>query len=821
MLTPLMRQYFEIKSAHPDKIVLFRMGDFYEMFHEDAVRAAPLLGIALTQRNRKAGDETPLCGVPHHSVAGPIEKLLKAGLKVAICEQIEDPALAKGLVKRAVTRVLTPAVVYDPATLPGAQTNYIASFDQQAVAFFDASTFEAFYFERSTQDEAELKGLLERLQPAEVLCPHEPSLSGEWLKAFHLTPSLGQKLSQNISQSISQNISQNVISEPWLKWRDQHQELPQCALSLIEYAVSLQGDELLTSLAGFEKRQTSSHLHLSETVLRHLEIFANSVGDKKQSLFATLDCTKTSPGARRLKRWLQFPLVDEAQILSRQDQIAAWLQRPLELKKLRSSLAQVGDLERALAKIAGPNASARDLLALASTVSAAVALARELSLGAAVFAQLGEKQWESCMELAYAISSQLLEDPPLSVRQGNMFRRGVSPELDQLISLSEDAQGALLELQQKERELTGISSLKVKYNNVFGYFIEITSLHRQRVPERYQRKQTLANAERFITTELSELEVQIASSAQKRAELEAELFAQLRQQVLTHSAVILSLAHFLSELDAISSLAWLALERNYSRPVFVSTPQIELIDARHPVVEAQLAAPFVPNSVRLASGECLLLTGPNMAGKSTLMRQVALTVIMAQMGSYVPARWARLGIFDHIFSRIGASDNLSRGMSTFMVEMSETAEMLKQATPRSLLLLDEIGRGTSTYDGLSLAQAILEYILESKRTCALFATHYFELTRLSQRHQRLHNAHMAIRESGGEITFLYTLVGGPAQRSYGIQVAKLAGLPPQILARAEQILHRLESPSGAAKTPDPATPPSPSHTEHSQMNLLD
>lgn len=760
-MTPLMRQYWDIKAAHEDKILLFRMGDFYEMFFEDAKTAAPIIGIALTQRNKKSEDETPMCGVPHHSIAGPINKLLKAGLRVALCDQLEDPATAKGIVKRGVTRVLTPGMVYDPETLAPNQSNYIAAYFSNTLACVDASTGEAFYFDECSP--SELQRLLEVLPIVEFLSEKEENSNHS--VRFH-----GLKTPQESGGRSAFQVLQ-------------------------DYLMTLAGRAAIERLKPFERRNLQQRMDLSGTVLRHLEIFETYKGEGAGSLFTAIDRTKTSGGARLLRQWLLFPLVDASEIEKRWSLVEAWTHRPSVLRNLRESLSSVGDLERRFSKLAQPQANARDLLSLANSIESGLkcfAIAEDRAQ------KMEPEVLGSLQNLSETIERTVLPEPPLTVKQGHMIQSGVFPHLDELIDLSTNSQKLLSDMEAREKESTGISSLKIRYNNVFGYYIEVTNTHAEKVPSHYQRKQTLANAERFCTPELIELERKVLSAQSKRSDLEFEIFEGLRRQVQTLTGDLLRFAAVMSELDVISSLSWLAIERKYVRPQFSKDRSLKIESSRHPVVEAMVKTPFVANDIVIEAQGCLLLTGPNMAGKSTLMRQVALTLILAQMGSFVPAVSATLPLVDHIFTRIGASDQLSEGLSTFMVEMTETAEMLKRSSPKSFLVLDEIGRGTSTYDGMSLAQSILEYILSETRAMCFFATHYHELTKLENIYPQLINAHMTVSDRGGEIKFLHTLKKGPAQKSYGIQVAKLAGLPARITERAQGLLKELEKSSGAS-----------------------
>ena len=763
-LTPLMQQYWDIKSAHEDKILLFRMGDFFEMFHRDAEIAAPVLGIALTARNKKSADETPMCGVPHHSVAPCINKLLKAGFKVAICDQIEDPKFAKGLVKRAVTRILSPGMVYDPDTLDTLKPNFLASIDDKSVSFMDPTTGEAFYF--FIKDAARRQRLLKNLQPVEVVVasgadPKQVGMTADFQPLLTTHEKLGPGLP----------------------------EWPESARRLLGYAIHMQGEKILETIEPFEMRAILDRMELPATAIRHLEIFETYKGEARGSLFHAINRCKTSPGARLLRQWLQFPLMNTSAIEQRLNGVETWVKKSEDLKTLRAALANLGDVQRRLGKLGNPSCNPRDVQCLAESLKAGLEVTR-----IATHVTWDPQLLKAAVEVANEIESTLVDEPPIQFKNGGIIRQGVSRELDELIDLATNSNQLLVDLETREREQTGIPSLKVRYNSVFGYYIEITNTHKDKVPkDRYDRKQTLANAERYVTKELSELESKVLSAQAKRLDLETSIFQNLVERSLIQGQKLLRLANSWAEVDVISSLAWLALEQSYARPEFSEDGSLELKGNRHPVVEQALDLPFVANDVRLPRGGCLLLTGPNMAGKSTLMRQVALAAIMAQAGSFVPASSARLPVYDRLFTRIGASDFLSEGLSTFMVEMKETAEMLANATEDSLVILDEVGRGTSTYDGMSLAQSILEYLLDVRHSMTLFATHYHELTELSESYPELLNSHMAIHEKDGEITFLHQLLVGPANKSYGIHVGKLAGLPPSVTKRAGSILRKLEA----------------------------
>ncbi|WP_291515776.1 DNA mismatch repair protein MutS [Bdellovibrio sp. ArHS] len=760
-----MKQFWDIKSVHQDKILLFRMGDFFEMFFDDAVKAAPVLGIALTQRNKKSADETPMCGVPHHSIAGPINKLLAAGFKVAICDQLEDPKLAKGIVKRGVTRVLTPGMVYDSDTLDGTKPHYLVSLDKDSISFLDTTTGEAFFFR--SQKTTELLRFLQILPVAEIVIAKEDEslLTGV----------------EGILISIHEDVADPL--QALLK-----NEAPFSAARLVSYVTQLSGEESLKTLSPFIERDLEHRLEISGTVLRHLEVFSTYKGEGLGSLFHAINRTQTSAGSRLLRQWLSFPLRDTKAIEQRLASVEFWRSHVLELKRVRQILGQMGDIERRLGKISQPQCNGRDLLALAGSVHAGVS-----ALEVLVHASGGTANFEPLRQLAYKIERTLVEDPPLATKQGYLIRQGVSAELDELIELSTHSQALVARMEAEEKEKTGISSLKIRYNNVFGYYIEITNTHKDKAPAHYQRKQTLTNAERYCTDELVELERKVLSANTKRADLEFEFFEALRKEILAQCPALLTLAHECSEVDVVSGLAWLSLEEKYVRPQFTTEGSLKLKASRHPVVEQTVKKNFVANDIELRPHSCLLLTGPNMAGKSTLMRQVALIAIMAQMGSFVPADEAHLPVFDAIFTRIGASDQLSEGLSTFMVEMTETSAMLKNATQDSLVILDEVGRGTSTFDGMCLAQSILEHLLSETKALTFFATHYHELTSLDQSFGQITNAHMTVAERNGEIRFLHTLVKGPALKSYGVQVAELAGLPASVTKRAKGLLRDIES----------------------------
>ncbi len=766
-LTPLMRQYWDVKSQHEDKIVFFRMGDFFEMFHQDAETAAPILNIALTVRNKKSGDDTKMCGMPHHSIAGAIAKLLGAGYKVAICDQVEDPKLAKGLVKRAVTRILSPGMVYDPETLDELQANYLCSFDKDSAAFFDSSTGEAFYYQLS--DSVRVSMLLAILKPVEIILDAQlkTQMFAKLGPDYHIT-----------AHSTDASLQKN-------------NDDPSAVLRLKSYVKYMQAGE--EKKISFEKRSLNQHLSLQSSTYKHLEVFKTYAGEDKGSLFFAINRCKTSSGSRLLKKWLSFPLVNPDTIAQRQDEIEFWLSEVSELKVLRKTFAQVGDVQRRLNKLAQGHSGPRDLLSVCQSIKSGLA-----ALNVVKRTSVYDQQQRLMVHLIDVCEEMLVEDPPVNTQKGGFIQKGFDSDLDELIEVADHGQKLLAELEAKERAATGINNLKVKYNNVFGYFIEVTHAHKDKVPEHYIRKQTLTNAERYLTTELKDLEEKILSGKSKRIEFENKLFTECKNEFLKLESEILLLSQIWSELDILSGFAWLAMEQNYTRPSFNTSKEVQLKASRHPVVEQQAGHVFVANDIYMGAGQCLLLTGPNMAGKSTIMRQVAVIAIMAQVGCFVPAKKASLPLYQQIFTRIGASDSLSEGLSTFMVEMKETSEIIQKACEDSLIIMDEVGRGTSTYDGMSLAQALLEYILSKKQATphCLFATHYHELTALTKNYKNLQNIHMSISEENGQLNFLYKLANGAANKSYGIQVAKLAGLPASIVKRADSILKGFETGAG-------------------------
>ena len=769
-LTPLMRQYWQIKSLHKDKLLFFRMGDFFEMFHGDAEKAAPILNIALTMRNKKASDETKMCGVPHHSIAGPVGKLLSAGFKVAICDQVESASQASGLVKREVTRILTPGMVYDPESLDQLSANYLCAFDEGSVSFLDSSTGEAFFY--SIEEDREKRDLIRLLNPVELVLSLQQKekafLKREW---EHVHISVFEE---------SKSLPSTTESAKEIKW-------PSSALKLLAYVQAQQGEEALKIIQPFQKKILTKEMRFSRQVPEHLELFKSTKGDKTNSLFSAINRTQTPAGARLLKARLRAPSTDKGEIEARLNAVEKWVQAPDTTEEIRHQLSEVGDMERKVGKIPHPQCRGQDILSLAESLKKSIALSvYDFSFS------FSKPFLESLSALAQEMHRTIRSDAPASIQNGHIIQKGVSEELDKIIEDTEKKQSLLRRMEEQERIETHIPSLKIRYNNVFGYYIEVTKAHAQKIPSHYIRKQTLTQAERYTTKKLQTVEGFILSSRARRTEMELQIFEHLRTKIIQFLPDLVLLSRAMCELDLYTSLAHLSMEQSYTRPYFSSDNQLILVNSRHPVVEQKQSQYFVPNTIRLKKQECLLLTGPNMAGKSTLMRQVALSAILAQAGSFVPAEQAFLPLFQKLFTRIGASDSLSEGLSTFMVEMKEAVEILKKADEHTLVILDEIGRGTATYDGMSLAQAILEHLIENKKSMVFFATHYHELTALSKTLSTVRNAHLSVSEKDGRIEFLYTLQPGALAQSYGVHVAQLAGFPLSVVQRAKTLLKMRE-----------------------------
>ncbi|MCC6746545.1 MAG: DNA mismatch repair protein MutS [Deltaproteobacteria bacterium] len=801
--TPLMRQYLEIKGQHPDAVVFFQLGDFYEMFFEDAVLASQALELTLTSRDKNKDDPVPMCGVPIHAAKGYARKLLDLGHKVAVCDQIEDPRLARGIVRRQVTQVMTPGLILDADHLDAKTNNYLVVLSGAAggygLAALDLSTFEL----RVTELEGDTALLdeLGRLRPKELL--YAPGLAPLVRAARSVAPGTREEETTSLfgDPATDAALLDDRCGASWHETSATGMSVGRgAAAAALRYAArSLPGYSLPSCrLLPYRPRE---HLQLDEAALRHLEIFESNLERRREgSLLSIMDLTLTAMGGRALRRELASPLLDVGAIRRRHDAVELLLERRELRQELRRRLREIYDLERLTARVVVEQATPRELGRLGLSLGQLPELGRLLREGVAqdLARELPEPlrlPEDHLEDLAGRIGSTLVDDPPIATGEGGLVRPGVNAELDALVHLCEGGKAELIAVEARERERTGIQSLKVRYNKVFGYYIEVTRANLKNVPHDYQRKQTVANAERFVTAELADYEARLLTAEERRGALERQLFEELRGAVARQERRLTAVAERVALLDVLCALAELAERRDYVRPEIDDGTLLELKDARHPVVEAALpVGEYVPNDISLdAEGERLLIiTGPNMAGKSTALRQVALAVIMGQVGSFVPCRSARLGVVDRVFTRVGAGDNLARGESTFMVEMRETAAILRHATPRSLVVLDEIGRGTSTYDGLSIAWAVAEFLHDEIRARSLFATHYHELCLLPRVKPHAVNLSVAVEQWNDRVVFLRRLVPGGASRSYGIEVARLAGLRPEVVARARQVLAALE-----------------------------
>ncbi len=791
--TPLMKQYWEIKGQYNDAILFFRLGDFYEMFFDDAILASKLLDITLTSRNKHDDDPVPLCGVPYHAVEPYIAKLLENGRKIAICEQIEDPKTAKGVVRRAVTKIYTPGVVPEGAVLDDASSNFVAAVWWQGggggIAFADIST--GHFAAAAVDTEETLIEELTKREPREILIPRSGNTTstiygriGQHLHSAIISPLDDESFCTDAIDSLEGGRSLGLSSEP----------AGRAAGAVYRYLAYTQRGNA-TSIDRVERYLPGECMRLDESTKRNLEILRTvQTNESRGSFWWLMNRTQTSMGARLLKEWLCYPSTSPARINERLDAVATLVDTGSVREGVAAALRDIGDLERLTTRMSMGTGNARDVCAIAQALERAATLKGHLEGTQGLLGQIRE-DIDTLDDLRHLITQRIVDDPPLSVREGGMIRDGVHPELDELRSIRREGKQHLARMEGEERNRTGIGSLKVRYNKVFGYYIEVTNTHRDKVPSHYIRKQTLTNAERYITQELKEFEDKVLGAEDRIKALEYELFGELKEECSRHLEATRRTARAIARCDIVLSFARLALENRYCRPQIVSDDVIEIEEGRHPVVERiQRQERFVPNDVRLG-GEAprfMMITGPNMSGKSTAMRQTALIVLMAQVGSFVPAARARIGIVDRIFTRIGASDALARGQSTFMVEMMEASTIIREATPRSLIVIDEIGRGTSTFDGLAIAWAIAEELHDRVRARTLFATHYHELTELAVTRPAIANYQIAVKEWNDRIIFLRRLVPGGTSHSYGIEVARLAGLTPSVIARAKEILANLE-----------------------------
>jgi DNA mismatch repair protein MutS len=794
----MMKQYLRIKGEYQDCILFYRMGDFYEMFFEDAKVASKILEIALTSRERGERERIPLCGVPYHAAAPYITKLIEKGYKVAICEQVGNAMGSKGLVEREVTQVITPGMVVEGDQLQDKENNFLMGLSSgdsgYGLAFLDLSTGE---FKGCLVEGADLLASeVAKNRPREALIPE--SLSKDAILA-DLTREFPAMLVNTVPDSLYQDAAVSAAHDDFMNElipSSVGDEPRSAACAVLHYVDKTQKTDV-GHIKPLSLYRLTDYLILDETTQRNLELFAAGGGrGKKGTFLAVLDETITAMGGRRIREWLAYPLVNTEEIERRLEAVAQLKEVPLTRAELRERLEEVYDLERLNTRVTMGRANPRDLVALKTTLQAIPHVRDELTDLTAPLLQEIRDGLDALEEVAGWIEDALIETPPITLTEGGIFKDGYNEELDELRGISRDGKGWIARMEGQERQRTGISSLKVRYNQVFGYYIEVTNPNLALVPEDYIRKQTLTNAERFITPQLKEYESKVLGAEGRIKSLEHALFRRLRERVAGHNRRIQGTASAVGTLDALFSLAEVADKFGYNRPRVTEGDEIVIVEGRHPVVERMgHLEPFVPNDARLDCGQnqLIIITGPNMAGKSTYIRQVALICLMAQMGGFVPARDATIGLVDRIFTRVGASDNLAMGESTFMTEMRETADILNEATPRSLVILDEIGRGTSTFDGLSIAWAVAEFLHDTKGPKTLFATHYHELTELAMTKPRIKNFNVSVSEWNGEIIFLRRIVEGGTNRSYGIQVARLAGLPDEVVARAREILANLET----------------------------
>ncbi|HEX6182513.1 MAG TPA: DNA mismatch repair protein MutS [Pyrinomonadaceae bacterium] len=836
-LTPMLRQYQELKRQHPGTLLFFRLGDFYELFFEDAITGARELEITLTARHKERGQPIPMCGVPHHAVANHVARLIRKGYRVAICEQTEDPSKAKKLVRREVVRVITPGTAIDAHLVEAKETLYLAAVcgagDTYGAAFLDLSTGDFRATEVTGPDAwARVRADVESYAPRELLFPRSlsPLVRDAYAGSAHTAPlPLGAEPQEDDPEAPVARITPAEHDAtrsdglPLTPLEDWLWEPTSCASLLLEQfgartleGYGLAGKVAAVSAAGACIRyaretqraaaahvtdisffETHDHLVIDSVTCRNLELVeSQGPSGRGASLLAVLDATVTGMGARLLRSWMLRPSVRRGEIEARLSAVGDLHRSQMRRDRTRTLLKDVSDLERLTGRINMGTATPRDLVALRRSLNQVPAIRSALSDAEASLLQVVVESADEMPDVRDLVGRALSDDPPVNFNEGGVVRSGFDVELDELRSVSRDAKQTIAAIESRERARSGIQSLRVRFNNVFGYFIEVSKTLAPRVPADYERRQTLANAERYTTPELKEWEQKVLGAEGRILEIETRIFGEVRAQVARETRRLQATARALATLDALASLAEVAARRRYHRPAFHDGDELEIKAGRHPVIEAIGEAPFVPNDLYLngSNERLLIITGPNMGGKSTLLRQTALICLLAQMGSFVPAESARLPVLDRIWTRVGASDDLARGRSTFMVEMTETAAILHNATPRSLVLLDEIGRGTSTFDGLSIAWAVAEHLHDSAEHSAktLFATHYHELTELAERLPGAQNYRIRVAEREGEVIFLYKIERGRASKSYGIEVARLAGLPPAVLERAREVLSKLE-----------------------------
>jgi len=807
-LTPAMKQYLEQKTQAGDAILFFRMGDFYETFYEDAKIASRVLGLALTSRN-KGDNPVPLAGVPYHAVENYLARMVKAGYKVAISEQIEDPKLAKGVVKRKIVRIVTPGTLTENIMLEDREVNYLASCyfngEEGGVAWVELSTGE---FQTLVVPEAQVIDELVRLRPAELLLPEldtgdDASLSARFRKLSRQFQEITAAVVTSrpgwwFDRTQATNVLNTQFGTAGLEGfgYDHHDVSLSAAGAILEYLSETQ-KTTLEHIRRIQKVTRGNFLQIDQTTVRSLELERTMrTGSREGTLLGIMDQTSTAMGSRRLRQWILYPLRDYDEIILRQDAVDILMQRSDVIRQIRIELKKLADMERIVARVGTKRASPRDIASLGESFRSLprlIEILEPVTIAGSILEGI-VKQMGGLEELGQFIGKAIIEQPPANLRDGGVIADGFDAELDRLRSISRDGQTWLAQFQAREIQRTGISNLKVGFNQVFGYYIEISNANKERVPVEYVRKQTVKNAERYITEELKAYEQEQLTAEDRAKELEVRLFENVRQQVAQQIDRIQTAGYAISRLDVLTCFAYIASMRGYCRPQIVTEPVLKINQGRHPVLDVTLAEKFVPNDTDLKPDKTtmMIITGPNMAGKSTYIRQVAILVLLAHTGSFIPAKEATIGLTDRIFTRVGASDELARGQSTFMVEMTEAANILNTATRNSVVILDEIGRGTSTYDGLSLAWAIAEHIARNIGARTLFATHYHELTELEELIDGIKNFNVLIREWHDQIIFLHKISAGGTDKSYGIHVARLAGMPKEVVSRARTILAELE-----------------------------
>jgi len=798
--TPLMKQYNGIKNKYPDAMLLFRVGDFYETFGADAIKAAKILNITLTKRGAGSDSETALAGFPHHSLNTYLPKLVKSGLRVAICDQLEDPKMTKTIVKRGVTELVTPGVALNDEVLQSKNNNFLAAVHvgkkELGVSFLDISTGE---FLTAQGDTSYIDKLLQNFAPSEILVEKKNKVFfnetfGARFHTFYLddwifqiefaTENLQNHFNVNSLKGYGvENLSEGIVSS-----------------GAILYYLSETQHNQLNHITSIQRVHENDYVWMDRFTIRNLELY-HSTNENAVTLLSIVDQTNSPMGARLLKRWLALPLKESNQITKRHEVVNYFMNQDDFYKTTEYQIKQISDIERLISKVATGKINPREVIYLKQSLDAIIPIKKAAEESDNITLKAIGEQLQDCALLREKISITLVPDAPVSIHKGNAIATGVSEELDELRTISNSGKEYLDNLVKRETERTGISSLKIAFNNVFGYYIEVRNTHKDKVPEEWIRKQTLVNAERYITEELKEYETKILGAEEKIAQIEQQLFSQLIQFLIDYIQPIQLNANLIAQLDCLCGFATLAINNSYVRPTIDETTEIEIKNGRHPVIEKQLGfgEEYIANDIVLNRNQqqMIMITGPNMSGKSAILRQTALIVLLAQIGSYVPAQQARIGVVDKIFTRVGASDNISMGESTFMVEMNETASILNNVSERSLILLDEIGRGTSTYDGISIAWAIAEYLHEHpSRAKTLFATHYHELNDMSTSFDRIKNFNVSVKELKDKVVFLRKLIAGGSEHSFGIHVAKLAGMPQAVIHRANKMLKQLENSHG-------------------------